>query len=276
MNKVAEFLNTRSYRQALARLCRLAQEPVPDGRRALHDWENDLAKKPLLKPENRLIERLDTDLPKAIIQSDIENDPLLWLQAIDEHCHCIFAPDSTASHDTIDDGFGKSKVIRLQPGFGGGRLSAQFGNLSYWLKHHRVIPLDNVHCIPVDVCDIPTGCKDWVASLFETEAIKIGIVHFADDISLDIGYTDNHFFICNGIEDEEQRLVTALEHIRKAHEAGVHLLIMPELTITANMRATISELMMHLSLTEGDHHELSVPVIVRCQMEEPRRSALRT
>jgi len=258
MDKVAEFINTRCYRQALARLCRLAHQPVDDGRRVLDERE-------LMHPdsvENPLIMFLDSDQPEVVTKSDLETDPLLWLQAIDEYNHKIFGPDSTAPHDRIDDGFGTSKILSFQPGLGGGRLVTQFGNLSYWLKYHRVIPLDNNHGVPVDVCDIPSGHKDWSLYRFNSAAIRIGIVHFANDIELDIGYTDNLFFICNGIVDEEKRLAAALEHIREAHEAGVHLLIIPELTITANMRTAISERMMQLSLMVGDHHELSVPVIV--------------
>jgi predicted amidohydrolase len=258
MDKVAEFINTRCYRQALARLCRLAQEPVEDGRKNLDNWE----RKHSFTHENPLFTLLDSDPHEPVTKSDLETDPLLWLQAIDEHCHRIFGPDSATPHDAINDGFGESKVLSLYPGFGGGRLTGQFGNLFYWLKHHRVIPLDNSHGIDVEVRDIPSGYKDWNACRFNSEIIRIGIVHFTDDIKLDIGYTDNNFFICNGINDEEQRLAAALEHIRKAHEAGVHLLIIPELTITANMRSAISERMMHLSFMDGEHHELSVPLIV--------------
>jgi hypothetical protein len=258
MDKIAEFINTRCYRQALARLCRLAQEALPDGRRNLDDWE--LMYSP--SPDKPLLEILDHDLNETVTQSDIETDPLLWLQTIDELCHRIFGPDSTSPHDTIDDGIGKSKVLRLQPGFGGGSLTKQFGNLSYWLKHHRLIPLENIHGIPVDLCEIPSGHKDWTASRFETTIFRIGIVHFTDSLKLDIRYTDKRFFICNGINDAEQRLAAALEHIRKAHEAEVHLLIMPEMTITVNMRTQISERMMELSLMDGEDHDLSVPLIV--------------
>ncbi|NTW53253.1 MAG: hypothetical protein HGB15_00460 [Chlorobaculum sp.] len=258
MDKVAEFINTRCYRQALARLCRLAQEPLPDGRRNLDDWELMYSHSQI----NSLLEILDVDKTDAVTQSDIESDPLLWLQTIDELCHRIFGPDSATPHDTINDGFGESKLLRLYPGFGGGRLTGQFGNLSCWLKHHRVIPLDNIHGIPVDLCDIPSGHQDWTACRFETELFKIGIIHFTDSLKLDICYTDNRFFICNGIDDAEQRLAAALEHIRKAHEAGVHLLIMPEMTITADMRKAISEQMMDLSLMVGEDHDLSVPLII--------------
>ena len=258
MDKVAEFINTRCFRQALARLCRLAQEPLPDGRRNLDDWELMYS----YSQVSFLLETLDHEQTETVTQSDIESDPLLWLQTIDELCHRVFGPDSTAPHDSINDGFGKSKVLQLHPGFGGGKLTGQFGNLYYWLKHHRVIPLDNIHGIPVDLSDIPSGHKEWIASRFETELFRIGIVHFTDNLKLDICYTDNRFFICNGINDAEQRLAAALEHIRKAHETGVHLLIMPEMTITADMRTAISERMMDLSLMDGEDHDLSVPLIV--------------
>lgn len=261
MDNVADFINTACFREALARLCRLAQQPLPDGRCALDDWE--LKHKP--PADNSVLELLDSDTFGTITRSDLETDPLLWLKAIDEHCHRIFSPDSTWPHDRLIDGFGESKVLPLYPGFGGGQLKKQLGNLSYWLKHHRVIPLDNTHGIPVEVSDIPPGHKDWTTSRLKSDTVRIGIVHFADEAKLDISYTNNRFFICRGFtdkNDENTRLASVLDHIKKARKAGVHLLIMPELTITSDMRSMISKRLMTLSLKDGDDHELSVPIIV--------------
>ncbi len=39
MEKVAEFINAKSYREALARLCRIAQWLTHDERIVLDDWE---------------------------------------------------------------------------------------------------------------------------------------------------------------------------------------------------------------------------------------------
>ncbi|KUL23719.1 hypothetical protein [Chlorobium limicola] len=271
MDKVVEFINTGCFREALARLCRLARQPVEDGRTALCNWE------PMFSPsdKNVLLELLEKDGPDAITRINHNNNPLLLLQALDEYCHRIYGPDTVRPDDRIIDGFGTSKVLSIYPGFGGGKLKQQFGNLSFWLKHHRVIPLDNTHGIPVDVCDIPPGHKDWTTSRFESAFVKIGIVQFTDNVELDIDYTDNNFFICRGISDGEKRLDSALDHIRNAKADGVHLLIMPELTITPNIRATISEQMMDLALRDGEDHELSVPIIVPGSFHEQCKSKWR-
>ncbi|NTW57013.1 MAG: hypothetical protein HGB20_08240 [Chlorobiaceae bacterium] len=164
MEKVADFINTGCFREALARLCRLALKPVEDGRITLCDWEHHYSP----SDDNLLLEFLESDEPGAVTSTHHNNSPLLLLQALDEYCHRIFGPDTTRTEDRINDGFGESKVLPIYPGFGGGKLKKQFGNLSCWLKHHRVIPLDNVYRMPVEVTDIPSGLKDWTASRFES------------------------------------------------------------------------------------------------------------
>ncbi|NTV25163.1 MAG: hypothetical protein HGB01_03000 [Chlorobiaceae bacterium] len=258
MDKVAEFINTGCYREALARLCRLAQEPIEDGRRVLDDWE--LAHHPA---EIVSFEVLSRDQYITVTAAEIERVPLHWLRALDDHCHHVYGPDNAMPQDIVVDGFGGSKVLPTSPRFGGGARKQQMGNLSYWLKHHRVVPLDNPQGIPVDVAVIPKGYAEWTNRRLGKEILRIGIVHFTDDIRLDMVFpTNSTFFYCQGLDDEETRLHSALEHIRHAKRKQVHMLIMPELTITPNLRSRITDIMMQLSIEQGDDHELSVPIIV--------------
>ncbi|NMW17683.1 MAG: hypothetical protein HKK66_01380 [Chlorobiaceae bacterium] len=85
MENVAALLNSQSYRQALARLCRLADSSTPDGRRVLDDWER--CHKRSVHSVGKVIKRLESEDAHSISDSELSDDPLFWLQVLDEHCY---------------------------------------------------------------------------------------------------------------------------------------------------------------------------------------------
>ena len=260
MEKVAEFINTQRYREALGRLCRLADQAEPDGRRLLDTWQR------YHENSAHAVGMATTrfgNSDNALFSSDeIRKDPLLWLQALDEHCHREFSPDSTQPQDEIDDSAGGSKVLPLYTGRGDGARGKQYGNTAFWLKHHRVVPLTNHQGIRVHVAEVPKGYKDWAAQHLSLVAIKIALVHFTDDATTTTSPVAYDDFICDGISDENTRLKGALEHIRNAKHQGAHILVMPELTITPKIRSRIVTELDRLHDEEGENHALSVPFIV--------------
>jgi len=86
MEQVAAFINAQSYRQALARLCRLAGHSTSDGRRVLDDWEkhHEEDEQVLMDTIDR-IESIDNK-ESTITSEEVNNDPLLWLRALDDFC----------------------------------------------------------------------------------------------------------------------------------------------------------------------------------------------
>ena len=270
MKKVADFINLECYREALARLCRIAQWLTQDERLVLDDWENlhlnhfhsDEEKAHTIK---KAMECFGND-QFTISSDEIERDPLLWFQALDEHCNRVYAPDSVKPHDKIDDGDGDSRVLPIYPGSGGGKRREQYGNTAFWLKHHRVIPLNNLEKISksmsVAIAEIPQGYKDWAIRYMLGETVKIAIIHFADGIYPTNTDNDSQLLFFNDLSDEKIRLEKALECISAAKREGTHILVMPELTITPAIRLQIANKLDLLNEKDGDNHALSVAVIV--------------
>lgn len=272
MKKVAQFIQSASHRQALSRLCRLACQAAKDGRRILDNWENLHRAIPLALSE--AIQRLDDD-PQSIEAPEISADPLLWLGALDEHCRQEISPDSYLSGDAIDDGMGRSWVVPLYPGQGGGARRKQYGNLAKWMEHHRVVPLDNPDGIPVAVTGLPQGYVDWTTQRTGTGAVEIAIMHFIDGVTTEVVDTAPAHFICPGLTDAKQRFDSALKCIADAKAAGMHILVMPELTITPDVRADLVEAIAARQSAEGEDHSLAVPIIVLGSFHEAAKDGFR-
>ena len=265
MEKVAEFINAKSYRQALARLCRLAGSPTIDGRRVLDDWENQHEKDELMLMD--AIDRIESidNKESTITSEEVNNDPLLWLGALDDFCVRI-NPKSYGylRNLRIDDGEGQVWMLPIyqkSESCGGGKR-LQFGNIAYWLKHYRVVPHNNPQKIPVNVVGIPRGYHDWLANHFSATTIRIAVVHFDDGVRPNVSDKKPSHFICNEISDTETRFASALHHISEAKKRNAHILVMPELTITPDIRSRIVSELQQLHRKNGEKHSLSVPLIV--------------
>jgi len=260
MENVAAFLKSQSYRQALARLCRLADSSTPDGRRVLDDWER--CHKRSVHSVGKVIKRLESEDAHSISDSELSDDPLFWLQVLDEHCYREISSKGYLYNFRLNDGEGLVYVLPIYQKSGGSARRKQFGNISCWLKHHRVVPLSNSQGIPVDVAGVPKGYKDWVAQHLAGEIIRVAVVHFTDGIVPNISYKVPEHFVCDGINDENKRLETALEHIRQAKRQGAHILVMPEMTITQTIRLKIVAELGRLNEHGDENHSMSIPFIV--------------
>ncbi len=267
MEKVAEFINAKSFRHALARLCRLAGSSTSDGRRVLDDWENQYKEGDMMLMD--AIDRIESiDNRESLITSEeVETDPLLWLQALDNFCVRI-NPKSYGylRNPRIDDGEGQVWMLPIyqQAESCGGGKRRQFGNIAYWLKHCRVVPQNNPQGILVNVAGIPRGYHDWLAGRFSARTIRIAVVHFDDGVRTNLSDSDKKpsNFICKDISDTETRLASALHHISEAKKRDAHILVMPELTITPDIRSRIVSELQQLHRKNGEKHSLSVPLIV--------------
>ncbi len=273
MEKVAEFINVKSYRQALARLCRLAGSSTSDGRRVLDDWER--CYKRSVQAFKRAMVRLVREDGALISGEEVGNDPLLWLQALDEHCHRDISCQGYFCNIRLDDGDGLIYLLPIYQKLAGAARRKQFGNISCWLKYHRAVPLSNPQGIPVDVTGIPKGYMDWAAKNFAGKTIRIAVVHFTDGIAPDISYMDPEHFVCDGVSDENKRLETALDYIRQAKRQGAHILLMPELTITPVIRSKIVAELERQSEGGDDNHAMSVPLIMLGSFHEQAESGWR-
>ena len=260
MEKVVEFINIESYRQALARLCRLAGYSTSDGRRVLDDWERSYKRN--VHAVKKAMDRLVGNDAPVISDEEVRNDPLLWLEALDELCHREISPKGYFCNLRLDDGEGLIYLLPVYQKSVGAARRKQFGNISCWLKHHRAVPLSNPQGISVDVAGIPKGYMDWAAKQFAGESIRIAVVHFTDGIAPNISYKEPEHFVCDGLSDENKRLETALEHICHAKRQGAHILLMPELTITPAIRSKIVAELEQLNEGGDEDHVMSVPLIM--------------
>ncbi len=273
MEKVAEFINAESYRQALARLCRLAGSPTIDGRRVLDDWER--CHKKNVHAVKRAMERFVREDAPVISDAEVGIDPLLWLQALDEHCYSEISSKCYFRNLRIDDGDGLIYLLPIYQKAVGAARSKQFGNISCWLKYHRAVPLSNSQGISVEVTGIPKGYMDWAAKIFAGKTITIAVVHFTDGIAPNISYMEPEHFVCDGVSDENKRLETAFDHIRHAKRQGAHILLMPELTITPLIRSKIVAELERLNEGGDENHAMSVPFILLGSFHEQVESGWR-
>lgn len=199
----------------------------------------------------------------VISDAEVGNDPLLWLQALDEYCYSEISSKGYFWNLRIDDGDGLIYLLPIYQKSVGAARRKQFGNISCWLKHHRTVPLSNPQGIPVDVTGIPKGYMDWAAKIFAGESVRIAVVHFTDGIDPNISYDKvPEHFVCDGVSDENKRLETALDHIRHAKRQGAHILLMPELTITPLIRSKIVAELERLNEGGDENHAMSVPFIL--------------
>lgn len=267
MDKVAEFINTRCYRQALARLCRLASEKDSDDRPKLGKWENHYLRNkhqgavPECLRYLYALEKTGDTVPKF----KIITKPLAWLQALDQFIFDVInrsTPDMLMDALPLDDGNYRSYVLPLyrMSKSGGGKKSTQFENISYWLKHHRVILLEAPQ--KVFVKEVQKGYRDWLTDCFDEEHTTIAIAHFQDDITPEICYEADQLFVCKSVTDEDTRVDTALQHITDAKKKNAHILVMPELTISPTIRSVIINQLEHLYEEQGESHPMSVPIII--------------
>ena len=272
MDKVAEFINTRCYRQALARLCRLALtcEAHTGHLPAIKSWEKRHDQDPETLDGARerisLIDDGDSPQPANLKTEEVADDPILWLQAIDEHLNAR-SPSALlrylqSSHAIINDGDEEVWVIpeiALTPC---GKFSTQFENLGFWLKHHKIIPKNNSESIPIAVEGIPRSYNDWLSEVLASETIRIAVAHFEDSVIPIVTPREPHHFICEQLSDETKRSSSLMALIRKAKKEGIHVLVMPELTVTPELREAVTDEMFLHFRQHGKNHDLSIPIIV--------------
>lgn len=269
MEITAGLIRTSEFRKAMVRLCRLACEPLPDGRLQLQDWENS-HRHPADKALQSVKDTLGTSSRKITITSEqIASDPLLWLQALDEHC-AVHYPDSVyAINNPLYDGDGHNAwLLPIQsPGSRSGAHDQQFGNLRKWLRHHRYVPARSNTGVPL-LIDSARGHAAWIGTQIPPgKPTTIGIVHFDDGVQLrteeDVGAGT---FSCTGLDLPDERLNRAKQLIEEAKGANIQILVFPELTLPLEARIAIQE---HLrdefeseSKSETSTHRFSVPIIV--------------
>lgn len=276
MDKVAGFINAGYFREALARLCRLALQPDMhnDNLPNIKAWEKlpNQGSELLANTQKQLSEiGQRKSHPVNLTTDKIAAVPLLWLQAIDNYLYqnriLNTSPNAylnyiRMSYAIINDGDGMVWVLPDILFTPYGKLREQYENIECWLRFHKVIPKDNSESIPVAVKGIPNGYHDWLNKILSDDCIRIAIVHFEDKVVPCVQDKEPHHFICPEISDEKRRLSSAVSLIKNAKEKGVHVLVMPELTITPGIREEIIKQMMHNSIEYGSSHELSVPIVV--------------
>jgi hypothetical protein len=272
MDTVAKFINKGCFREALARLCRLALKLNPDKGHLqfIKDWEHHHNDDPeILEAARERLAIIDEKRlpPTAILTTEeITSDPILWLQAIDEHLKPISPGAYTnylkKNYAVIHDGDGEAWVLPNSFAGSFGRYGKQFENLYFRLKHHKIIQRGNPDSIPVVVEGIPKGYHDWLSMAFEGSNFKIAIVHFEDTVTPEIEDREPSHFKCVRLSDEATRLSAVLNLIKQAKTDGIHVLVMPELTITSNLRDKITSEMLLKYKEYGENHELSVPIVV--------------
>ncbi|NTW55182.1 MAG: hypothetical protein HGB15_10625 [Chlorobaculum sp.] len=270
MDKVADFINSRSYRQALARLSRLALEPncQQDFLPNIKSWEKHH------DPDQNTFDHaciclekiIDKDPAASLTKAEIERDPILWLQVIDSYLHSR-SPSAMTGHlqsscPSIHDGDRSVWLLPKTSITPGGKFGSQFENLQHWLKYHVFIPKDNSESIPVEIHEIPRSYSDWLSAALASDPIRIAIAHFEDGVTPNVTDRPPSHFVCDDLSDTAKRSSTTLKLIKKAKKAGVQVLVMPELTITPGIAQEITLEMERNSRQYGQDHELAVPIVI--------------
>lgn len=270
MERVADFINTRCFREALARLCRLALKPNPlkDDLPYIKTWQElRLDITPLVDALEQ-IALIDEIAPEAtnLTTEEIATDPLIWLQALDEYLwHTspnAFLNYHKRSYFSINDGDETAWILPIKFASPIGKFGSQFDNLAFWLRHHIFIPSKNSESIPVTIEGVPNSYRDWLSEALAADTIKIGIAHYDDNVIPALRDIAPSHFVCEQLTDAATRSSSTIDLIKQAKQEGIHVLIMPELTITPDIRKEITDKMWQNFRQHGKDHELSVPIIV--------------
>ncbi|MBX3668841.1 MAG: hypothetical protein KF778_10600 [Rhodocyclaceae bacterium] len=269
MDTVERYLNEGLPACALVRLARLARENNGNGQQALDGWQKlrcPLADEPA--PLRDALDRLDKGArPTA---AELAGAPLLWLAALDAFVHGETLPGDRGADRAVRDGDQTFWLVpRHRPDAGRGYVARQFGNLARWLRYHHVLPAAPAGLMPLRVVAARGNAAAVLDRLARKGELCVALAAFADGVVENVAqcYQGLHFTL-SGLAEPGVRLRAAQDALAWARACKADMLIFPELTLPADLRADLCDQLLRES-RQSHLHQVGLVMLGSFHEQQP-------
>ena len=235
MNKVREALTQHRYHQALVRLRVLAEQYV-DGDTNLNRWDrypNSVTEPGIVA---QFLQSIADDTPPTL--AEIEGAPLQLISAIDEYL-AQFSAQRSAPRPIECDG----KAYWLVPvdlaRRGDAPLARQVGIWASYCRRHRVIPACSPAGIDISAKPSAGAVDECLRAAIAGGVLRIFVGHFVDGVTVTFDPQANGRVRATGMSDPATRWQSIAAMLARAVAEHAHVLVLPELAITAQLRGQI-------------------------------------
>jgi predicted amidohydrolase len=238
MQDVLQFLQQEDWAGAL--VC-LASHASPT---ALSTWESTHNKARHTDAVSELVKRLQTDSQPS---EQLTQQPLTLLSALDQLVAASSVRRFSGSPFVLPQG-GSWWLIPVEtPIRERAVMRQQMPRLDHYVEHHVVVPTQlgtHPDTVEVKVC-VPTGTlahglREMARS---TTPLKAWIAHYDDGCCVQWKRTPpSGRLTAVGLDDEPKRMATATLALDSAAQAGVHVVLAPELSLTPTQQSELVKL----------------------------------
>lgn len=269
MERVAQLLQDRDYRQALVRLWVLGSHGP-----CLNQWERDRGQDQIMaRNRAQLFNTLQADEAPPLAR--IQSAPLALIGALED----VIA-ELRPSHLRARSGASRAQPLQehgkdywLVPVLLSARrkasLARQVGNLGLWFRRHVVLPAVTPQGVRVEVSKSRSAVDEALASVWleADPALKVWIGHFDDaaDVKWSRATSEVGNWRTLHVAPQDQRRASMLAAVSQAAKAGAHIIVFPEFTLDLDHRKA---LVRHLQSLRGQPKS-SLILVVAGSFHEP-------
>ena len=238
MKKVREALTEHRYHQALVRLRVLAEQYV-DGDTNLNRWDRrprDRTTEPDIVAQ--FLEDIADDTPPTV--EAIEGSPLQLVSAIDEYL-AQFSAQRSLPRPIQCDGKAYWVVPVDLARRGDDPLARQVAIWASYCRRHRVIPARSPGGIDISAKPSAGAVDECLRAAIAGGVLRIFVGHFVDGVTVTFDPQTNGRVRATGMSDPETRWQSIAAMLARAVSQHAHVLVLPELAITARLRGQIKD-----------------------------------
>ena len=234
---VCEALTQHHYHQALVRLRLLAEQYV-DGDTNLNRWDRSRDRATEDKVVGEFLECLADDILPTL--EAIEQAPLQMIKAIDEYL-AQFSPQRSLPRSVKCDGVAYWVVPVDLARRGDAPLSRQVGIWQVYCRRHRLIPARSPGGIDIHAKSSTGAVDEILRAAIAGGVLRIFVGHFVDGVSVKFEPQRNGRVRATDVSDPEKRWESIAGFLARVVAENAHVLVLPELAITAQLRGQIMD-----------------------------------
>ena len=236
MNKVREALTQHRYHQALVHLRILAEQHV-DGDTNLNRWDINRVRATEPGIFAQFLEAIANDTPPTI--EAINGAPLQLIRAIDEYLAQFSAQRSPPRLVKCD-----GKAYWVVPVDLARRGDAPLSRQLMWehyCRRHRLIPARSPGGIDISAKPSTGAVDECLRAAIAGGVLRIFVGHFVDGVTLNLDPQPNGRVRATGMSNPAKRWESIVGMLARAVAENAHVLVLPELAITAQLRGQITD-----------------------------------
>lgn len=237
MREVRDALTQHRYHQALVRLRILADQYV-DGDTNLNRWDRNRDRATETDDLAQFLEAIAHNKPPTL--EEIERAPLQVVRAIDEHL-ALFSAQRHLLRPWEGEGMAYWVVPVDLARRGDAPLSRQVGIWEVYCRRHRLIPVRSPSGIEITAKPSASVVDQCLRTAIAGGVLRVFVGHFDDGVTPDFALQPNGRVRATGISDPDKRWESITAMLKRAVAEHAHVLVLPELTITAQLRGKIMD-----------------------------------